>query len=152
MKQVLYGFFIFTLCIGCKTKAEVPKVSSDYFYDGSVRFYKAMDLTAAIEKAEEINKPLLVEFEAEWCLPCKVMSEEVFTDRNVATLMNNGFLNYKLDIEKGSGANMKFLYGVEIMPTFIVLDFNGREVIRNNGSLIQTEMISFLDEALLRWK
>jgi len=151
IKKLLIGLLMLTFISACKTKAKVTKPSSEYYYDGNAKFYAGQDLIAAIDKAKLVGKPLLVEFEAEWCLPCKIMSEEVFTDPQVAKLMNEDFLNYKVDIEEGSGPNMKFLYNVEIMPTFIVMDFAGKEVIRNNGSLIQTEMISFLDEALIRW-
>jgi len=152
MRSLFVALLVLALISACKTKTIVERPIDEYYFDGRTKFFKAIDLTAAIEKAEVLGKPLMVEFEADWCLPCKIMSEEVFTDSQVSTILNRDFLNYKLDVEKGSGPNMKFLYGVDILPTFIVMDSHGIEVLRNNGSLIQTEMISYLNEALVLWK
>ena len=92
------GLFIILL-IGvsvssCKTKQPVAvQPASDTYMDGKIVFQIADDLITALEIAEEKGKPLFVEFEADWCLPCKIMSEEVFTHQETADLFNENFVN-----------------------------------------------------------
>ncbi len=151
MKTVLL-LFVLTM-FSCKTKSAIMQVEEKTSYlDGKVEFIKAIDLTEAIEKAEEQKKPLFVEFEADWCLPCKLMSEEVFTHQETADFLNKNFVNYKLDIETSSGATMKMLYGVNILPTLIFLDHKGRALSRNDGSLMHTGLINLANEALSKWE
>lgn len=138
----------------CKTQKKVdrPSVDKSTYLDGKMVFTKAVDLTEAIEIAEKKNKPLFVEFEADWCLPCKVLSDEVFTHQETADFFNKNFVNYKLDIETVSGANMKMLYGVNILPTLIFVDHKGRTLSRNDGSLMHDGLINLAHEALSNWE
>ena len=88
----------------CKAPKELVKpLEKDTYLDGQMVFIKAEDLTAALDKAMEKNKPLFIEFEADWCLPCKMMSEEVFTHKETADYFNENFVNYKVDVEEGTG-------------------------------------------------
>ena len=150
-------FLIFILGItvisACRTKEKaVVQESSTSYLDGKMIFSKAVDLFEALEIAQEKNKPLFVEFEADWCLPCKIMSEEVFTHQETADFFNKNFVNYKVDVENLSGANMKMLYGVNILPTLIFMDHDGNELSRNDGSLMHKSLINLANEALSQWE
>ena len=104
----------------CKAPKELVKpLEKDTYLDGQMVFIKAEDLTAALDKAMEKNKPLFIEFEADWCLPCKMMSEEVFTHKETADYFNENFVNYKVDVEEGTGPNLKMLFGVNILPCLL---------------------------------
>lgn len=142
---------VLALFVGsCKTQKKVvrPVTDKSTYLDGKMVFTKAVDLMEAIEIAEKKKKLLFVEFEADWCLPCKMMSDEVFTHQETAEFFNDNFVNYKLDIETLSGANMKMLYGVNILPTLIIMDHKGKELARNDGSLMHNGLINFAHEAL----
>lgn len=138
----------------CKTPKETvrPTTQKKTYLDGKMIFIKAADLTEAIEIAEKKGKPLFIEFEADWCLPCKLMSDEVFTHQETADFFNDNFVNYKIDIETASGANMKMLYGVNILPTLLFVDHNGRELARNDGSLMHHGLIDVANAALVNWE
>jgi len=141
---------LFVLTMSCNTQKEVVKPVKEKltYLDGKMIFLKAPDLTTAMEYAEKKNKPLFIEFEADWCLPCQIMSEEVFTNQETADFFNDNFVNYKVDIETGSGPNLKMLYGVNILPTLIFIDYNGRTLSRNDGSLMHNSLMNLANGAL----
>lgn len=150
--NVILLLVVFTM--SCKTKTEVvrPVKEKDTYLDGKMVFVKAIDLTAAMEIAEKKDKPLFIEFEADWCLPCQIMSEEVFTHQETADFFNDNFVSYKVDIEEGSGPNLKMLYGVNILPTLIFIDDKGRTLVRNDGSLMHSSLVTLANEALSKWE
>ena len=68
------------------------------------------------EKVLKSDKPVLVDFFATWCGPCKMMSpviDEVATDRE-------GKAAYKLDVDESSDIAQR--YGVMSIPTLIVFE------------------------------
>lgn len=152
-KGLLFVFFVSVSISSCKTKVPVAvEPESDTYMDGKIVFQIADDLITALEIAEEKNMPLFVEFEADWCLPCKIMSEEVFTHQETADIFNKNFVNYKVDVETQSGANMKMLYGINIIPTLLILDHKGKTLARNDGSLMHKSLVNLANEALSEWE
>jgi len=153
MRGLLIIITLGLLAFSCKTKQVTVDVPPpDTYMDGKMVFQIADDLITALEIAEEKGKPLFVEFEADWCLPCKIMSEEVFTHQETADIFNDNFVNYKVDIETQSGANMKMLYGVNILPTLLILDHKGKSLARNDGSLMHKSLVNLANEAISNWE
>lgn len=87
----------------------------------SIQFYR-IPLEKAFELAREQNKMLFVDFYADWCQPCKMMDNNVFTVPEVYTLFNDRFINVKLDVEdRAHGSQAAANYNVAAMPTFMVI-------------------------------
>jgi len=133
---------LLSACKGSKTASSTP-IKKD-----AVVFEKSETLTEVLDKAAKENKLVFVDFYATWCLPCRVMDEDVYTDKSVANLMNDNFVNYKVDGEEGNGLNLTTIFQVEYYPTILFLDARGRLIEKKEGSVAQTELKEMANRVL----
>lgn len=80
--------------------------------------------------AEEVlrsEKPVLVDFYAEWCGPCKMMGPVI---DEVAEEMKDSWLVCKVNVDEAPESAGK--YGVQSIPTLIVFK-KGEEINRSMG-------------------
>jgi thiol-disulfide isomerase/thioredoxin len=96
----------------------------------------------ATAKAKSANLGVFIDFETTWCGPCKSMDEWIWTDSEVAGLLNAGYVGVKLDgdIEK----TLVKRFNVTGYPTMIMLDATGKEVRRVVGYQSSKEIIQLL--------
>jgi len=88
----------------------------------------------AIARAKSDNKPLLIDFGAEWCTACKELEHETFPDPSVRTEAQR-FVNLRVDMtddEDKKVIALKDKYKVLGLPTIIMIDKSGKEVVRFN--------------------
>lgn len=106
--------------------------------------YRSSPQTAAssIDSSESLNQalgsgmPVLLEFYADWCPPCKVMGPEV--DAFAKEVSGRAkVVRLNMDMFSIVAAN----YRVEVLPTFIAFDSTGRETSREVG-LIPKEKLN----------
>ena len=148
MKIISYCFALVlaVAMIGCKgakksTKVTVPKQKG-------VAFVKANSLTDVLERAEAQNKLVFVDFYTTWCLPCKLMDQDVFPDDEIGKFMNDNFISYKVDAEKGNGPNLAFVYSVSAYPTLVFMDAKGNVLQKKEGAAYHTELREMANAAL----
>ena len=103
----------------------------------------ASGFTAALAQAKQQHKKVFVDFETTWCGPCKSMDDWIWTDAEVASLLNAGYFGVKLDgdIEKG----LVKRFSVKGYPTMVVIDPAGAEANRFVGYLSSKDAIAFLN-------
>ncbi|MEM3127039.1 MAG: thioredoxin [Candidatus Woesearchaeota archaeon] len=89
-----------------------------------------LELTEKNFEQEVINSnvPVLVDFWAEWCSPCKEMAPKF---ENVSKKFQNRIKFAKLNVEQADKIPAK--YGIRSIPCFIFFK-NGKEVDRIIGS------------------
>lgn len=75
-----------------------------------------------IETAKTNNKPVLLNFTASWCPPCKQMAKTTFQDPKVASLLEK-FEAIKIDVDQNSDIVQTF--GVRPIPTYIIISAKG---------------------------
>ncbi len=69
-------------------------------------------------------------FHADWCAPCKVLDRTILTDPAVRRALRD-FILVRVDMDELPEAGGRFR--IEVMPTLLVLDWNGVELFRSVG-------------------
>ena len=127
-----------------KTDADKPVVSPH----SEVDFLSAERFADVPDRARAEDKLVFVDFYTSWCLPCKLMDEDVFSDARFGDFMNERFVSVKIDAEAGNGPKLAALYGVRAYPTLLWVDADGRVRARREGAAYQTELRRLSREAL----
>ncbi|HEY0142979.1 MAG TPA: cytochrome c biogenesis protein CcdA [Thermoanaerobaculia bacterium] len=88
--------------------------------------YEANALSAATTAKQ---KPIVVDFTADWCIPCKEMDARTFSNAGVAAELGR-FTLVRADVTKDtpSGRELMKRYGVVGPPTILFLDAAGNEI------------------------
>ena len=89
---------------------------------------------SAFARAKTEGKPVLVSFEAEWCVWCKKLESTTFRDNVVMALISDSMVPLALDVDN-AGRELSDEYGVESLPTLLVFTPDGKEQGRINGYL-----------------
>lgn len=156
MKYTTYFFTILTLvlfsCSGNKSIVKKEKPSDQTKQTEFVQFYEGGSLTEIIDRAKKENKLVFIDIMAEWCAPCKLMEQEIYTYEPLYTKMNANFVSYQIDIEKGIGPNISLLYDTKTVPTLLFLDTRGRVLAKNKGALGIQAMLDMTDDVLAKSK
>ena len=93
------------------------------------------------------DKPIIMDFYADWCQPCIAMEEGTYPDPRVVEEMAD-FVAIKVDTQKRIDIESK--YGIAYYPTVVFLDSRGREVGRHIGYLGPEEMVSLIKESRVK--
>ena len=81
------------------------------------------------------SMPVLVDFHAEWCGPCKAMAPAL---DQVAEEMSSKIKVVKLDVDQNPTITNK--YGIRAMPTLILFK-DGQVAAQHTGALVQKKKL-----------
>jgi thiol:disulfide interchange protein DsbD len=83
-----------------------------------------------LQEAKALNKPLIIDFYADWCTPCREFEEVTFHQPDLVRLAEKNFVMVKVDVTKGGNPYHEELlqkYEVKGVPTIVFLDADGQE-------------------------
>jgi thiol:disulfide interchange protein len=110
-------------------------------------------MAEAKSRAAQSGKPILYEFSADWCGPCKVMEREVFDDEVLAARINEGYIPvHVVDRQQEDGTNtadvesLESAYRVQAFPTVVVAGADGNLRGRMQGYSGRPSFARFLDD------
>lgn len=107
------------------------------------------DLNAAIEKARETKRPLLLHFYASWCGPCRLMDRDVFSSSYVARQLKQDVIAVKVDSDKNPELVKRF--GVGNLPSDVFIDADGRVLAKSVGLRGSNEYVSLASKVKTRY-
>lgn len=83
-----------------------------------------------LAEARDSHLPVMIDFYADWCIPCKELDKFTFTDKQVIALSRN-FVMLKADLTKTQSPDVQALqkkYNIKGVPTLVFLDNDGAEI------------------------
>jgi thiol:disulfide interchange protein DsbD len=103
---------------------------------------------AALDSARADGRPVLIDFEAAWCLPCREMERTTLRDPTVVRLASE-FVTLKADVTGDDEHTTALMERFQIpgVPTYVLLGSDGRERRRLVGFIPADQMVAALREA-----
>jgi thiol:disulfide interchange protein DsbD len=84
---------------------------------------------SALAQAAEQGKPVVIDFSADWCLPCKELEHQTFNQPEVIDAAK-GFVSLKADLTQHGSPEVRELrrkFDIRGVPTIVFIDAAGRE-------------------------
>lgn len=97
--------------------------------------FQDITLEEALEKAKAEGKRVFINCHTETCGPCRMMEKNVFPQKECGDYFNKNYVCISKDMEKGEGSTINDKYGIEIYPTYLILNPDGTEVCKVIGAV-----------------
>lgn len=94
------------------------------------------------------NQPIIIDFYADWCIPCKELDALTFSDASVIS-ESKRFFNIKADMTKSTNPEVEKLrndFKIVGVPTVLIINSEGKEVNRITGFLSAQEFLSIIQQ------
>jgi len=103
--------------------------SSSEVIDAKIGFEKISTLGTLKEQLQQANRPVMLDFYADWCVSCKEMEKLTFREARVAARLQ-GMQLLQVDVTKNTAADQALLkrFGLFGPPAVIFFDNEGREI------------------------
>jgi thiol:disulfide interchange protein DsbD len=105
-----------------------------------------------LAEAQHLNKPVMMDFYADWCIPCLELDHKTFTDKKVIDATED-FVRLKVDLtyfDSPQSESLRKKYNIAGVPTIVFLNGRGDEVAASRivGYLPPKEFIQRTEAAL----
>ena len=122
-----------------------------------------MGYNEALEKAQKFPKLVFVDLYADWCIPCRVMDANVYSDPTVASLLNTRFYAVKLNADSqdtimcdGQKKTVQRCYfdvwELNALPAFVLVAPKGMSILTVTDSMSPQELRYMLYQFLEKEK
>jgi len=103
-------------------------IGNQVFKGPSVRWHPYS--TQLLADSEEKQKPVIIDFYANWCAPCRKLDQITFHDPDIVRLSQDDFVMVKVDLTRKDAEKYDHLlteYDVKGVPTIVFIDAAGNE-------------------------
>ncbi len=101
------------------------------------------DYQAGLEVSVKEQKPMLVDFYADWCGPCKMMDAQVYSDPAVIKALKE-FVTVKINVDVDE--RTAYAYRIKSIPRTVVLNVHGEIIGDMVGFMDVEEFLKFLKD------
>ncbi len=93
------------------------------------------NITKVFANSKTENKPVILDFTAEWCVACKELESVTFSNTKVEEKLDKHWLLAKVDVTRDSAETQKLIekYNIKGFPTVIFFSPTGKELYRFSG-------------------
>ncbi|MDZ7859355.1 MAG: protein-disulfide reductase DsbD [Candidatus Krumholzibacteriota bacterium] len=85
--------------------------------------------SAEFEKAKRSGNPVMLDFSADWCIPCHELDDKTFSDPLVSNLSKN-MVTIKVDLTKSDSRSEKIKkeFNIKGVPTIVFFNSKGEQI------------------------
>jgi thiol:disulfide interchange protein DsbD len=105
---------------------------------------------AAYESSLKNGEPMIIDFYADWCIPCKELDALTFSDPDVIS-QSQRFTAYKADLTKSDSPETEALtkrFNIKGVPTVLIIDAQGNERERITGFVDAKSFLKKIESAM----
>ena len=101
-------------------------------------------ISESLLEAQEKQTNIFISYGSDWCLPCQLMKENVFPDKEISSMLANKYVYVNADIDEINDNEWFDNYHVTCLPTLQILDSKGKELGRWENGLGLSKMKTIL--------
>lgn len=113
------AFSIMAIAVGAITPLAIQAAVDWHSYDSSL-----------MDRARKEGRPVLLDFYADWCIPCRELDRFTFSDERVIEA-TEPFLMVKVDLTEYASSEAEQVrrhFGVSGVPALVFIDAKGNEI------------------------
>jgi thiol:disulfide interchange protein len=142
VKKYLFPTIVLAVAVAAIASWSVPERARK---NSGEEIHWMTDLTAAQAKSRESGKPMMVDFFATWCPPCKMLDANTYSDARVIEASRK-WVMVRIDVDQNKRLAME--HQIATIPTIIVALPNGTQFTRESGYMPPSDMLKLMERAM----
>jgi thiol-disulfide isomerase/thioredoxin len=98
------------------------------------------------DMAARQGKLYFVHFTAQWCMPCRWMDENTFSDPALSDFVQEHYIAVKMDVDDAYGLKCKEEFTIQKLPTVLIFNTKGEVIERREASIDAGSLLTLLQQ------